>query len=169
MLRLVAELYPPLPQELVAFAEGGVSILVGTASAKHEPDCVRGMGLRIWPGGAKLTVILPIVTGETSIANLRENPRLALTISHIPSHRTMQVKGPVIAIRDGGQEELELGVAYRAKFSEDLAFVGQPPANTLRLGIWPCVAVDIEIAVAFVQTPGPQAGIKLTPESRGSL
>lgn len=165
----MAELYPPLPPELIAFAEGGVSILVGTASAKHEPDCVRGMGVRVSPDGCQLTVIVPVVTGETSIANLRENPRLAVTLSHIPSHRTLQVKGNVIAIRDGGEEELAFAIRYRALLAEDLAFVGQPAANTTRLGIWPCVAVDIQIQLVFAQTPGPQAGVKLTPQTRGAL
>ncbi len=70
----MAELYPPLPAELVTFAESGVSLLVGTASATLEPDCVRVFGVRVWPDARKLTVIVPAVTGATSIANLRATP-----------------------------------------------------------------------------------------------
>jgi hypothetical protein len=159
------ELYPPLPPDLVTFAQGSVSLLVGTASKALVPDCVRAMGLRVWADRCHLTVLLPAATADVSVANLRENPRLALTASHIPSHRTFQVKGPVLAVRDGSLEDRALAEHYRQLFADDLAFVGQPAANTLRLSIWPCHAVDLAIEVAFVQTPGPTAGDKLTTTS----
>ncbi|HEX5060499.1 MAG TPA: hypothetical protein VFV99_14125 [Kofleriaceae bacterium] len=160
--------YPPLPPELVTFAEGGVSILVGTCNRELVPDCVRGMGVRVWPGASGLTVLLPAATAAASIANVRDNPRLAVTLSHIPSHRTIQVKGKVIAVRDGDDADRELATRYREKLADDLAFVGQPAANTLRLGIWPCHAVDLEIEVVFAQTPGPVAGVKM-PLQTGRL
>lgn len=165
----MAEEYPPLPPELIEFAEGGRSILIGTASAEHVPDCVRGVGSRVWPDGRRMTVIIPAVPGEVSIANLRANPRIAVTLSHIPSHRTMQLKGTVVAIRDGDEEALTLAIRYREVFAQDLAFVGMPPGQTLRLGVWPCVAVDFDIDQVFAQTPGPQAGVKLTAATRGAL
>lgn len=153
--------YPPLPDALVEFTRGGKSLLVGTASAKRVPDCVRACGLRVWDGASRLTVLVPAATSATSIANLRENPRIAITVSHIPTHNTVQLKGNVLAIRDGGDVERELGLAYRAEFSKDLAWAGSPAALTLRLGIWPCFAIDVEILVAYAQTPGPVAGKQL--------
>jgi hypothetical protein len=165
----VSELYPPLPPDLVAFAEGGVSLLVATASATHEPDCVRAVGLRIWPGASQLTVLVPAATSVTSLANLRTNPRLALTMSQIPSHRTLQVKGNVTAIREGDDADRELATRYRARFANELAFIGNPVANTSRLGIWPCFAIDLDITIVYAQTPGPQAGVRLTPATRGAL
>jgi hypothetical protein len=155
------ELYPPLPADLVSFAEGGVSLLVGTANTALEPDCVRGIGLRVWPDRCHLTVLLPVATGATSIANLRENPRLAVTVSHVPSHRTFQVKGPVLAVRDGTDQDRTFAEQYRVRFADELAFLGQPAANTLRLSVWPCHAVDVAIGVVYVQTPGPSAGNRL--------
>ena len=157
-------IYPPLPPDVVAFAQSGVSILLGTTSAALEPDCVRGMGVRVWPGACQLTVLMPAATGATSLANLRENPRLAVTLSHIPSHRTKQVKGRVLAVRDGDEADHQLARAYRELFAEDLAHVGQPAANTLRLGIWPCHAIDLDIEVVFAQTPGPAAGARMPLE-----
>ena len=149
--------YPPLPAELVEFAHGGVSILVGTC-ADGVPECVRGMGVRIWSDACHLTLIVPARTGAIAMANLAANPRLAVTLSHIPSHRTVQVKGAVLAVRDGGDDDRALASAYRERLAADLAFVGMPAANTLRLGIWPCHAVDLRIEVVFAQTPGPVAG-----------
>ncbi|HUS30361.1 MAG TPA: pyridoxamine 5'-phosphate oxidase family protein [Kofleriaceae bacterium] len=161
--------YPPLPPELVAFAHGGVSILVGTCSRDGVPDCVRGMGVRIWPDACHLTLIMPAKTGAQSIANLATNPRLAVTLSHIPSHKTVQVKGNVLAIRDGNADDRALAEKYRVLLAEDLAFVGQPAANTLRLGIWPCHAIDLAIELVFAQTPGPSAGVKLPMSAEKSL
>jgi len=144
-----------------------VSLLVGTCSLERVPDCVRGMGVKVAPGACDLTVLLPAATSATSIANLRANPRLALTLSHIPSHRTVQVKGPVLAIREGTDADQALATRYRELFAADLAFVGQPPGNTRRLGIWPCFAVDIHIAVVYAQTPGPSAGVQMPLGSGG--
>lgn len=142
--------------------------MVGTCSRALVPDCVRGMGVRIWPGASRLTVLLPAATAKASVENLRDNPRLAVTLSHIPSHRTMQVKGAVLAVRDGSEDDRQLAIRYREKLADDLAFVGQPAANTLRLGIWPCHAVDLEIEVVYAQTPGPIAGVKM-PVQTGRL
>jgi hypothetical protein len=160
--------FPPLPAELVTFAEGGRSILVGTCSRALAPEAMRGMGVRIWPGASQLTVLLPAATGALSIVNLRENPRVAITLSHVPSHRTMQIKGSVLAIRDGDEADRVLATRYRELFADDLAFVGQPAAITLRLAIWPCFAVDVDIAVVYAQTPGPVAGVKM-PLQTGRL
>jgi len=144
-----------------------VSCLVGTASADLVPDCVRGAGVRIWPGACQLTVLIPAATGATAIKNLRENPHLAVTLSKIPTHRTVQVKGKVLAIRDGDETDHAAGRAYLEKFATDLEWAGQPRTVSTRLGIWPCFAVDLEIEVAYVQTPGPVAGNKL-PLQTGS-
>lgn len=125
------------------------------------PDCVRGMGVRIWPGACQLTVLLPAATSATSVANLRANGRMAVTLSHIPTHKTIQVKGKVLDLREGVEADRELAIAYRKLLAADLGHVGQPPANTLRLGVWPCWAVDLEIAVVYAQSPGPVAGEKM--------
>jgi hypothetical protein len=146
-----------------------VSLLVGTASKALAPDCVRGMGLRVWADRCHLTVLLPAATSAVSIANLRENPKLAVTAAHIPSHRTFQLKGRVLSIRDGNAEDRALAEEYRRLFADDLAFLGQPAANTLRLGIWPCHAVDLAIDVVYVQTPGPCAGDKLPLPNGGAV
>lgn len=159
--------YPPLPLELVEFAQAGNSLLVGTCNLRGEPDCVRAGGVRVWDGACRMTVIVPSQTGVVSIANLRENPRIGMTATHIPTHRSIQIKGGVIAIREGGEEERALAFDYRARFSHELAWAGLPQATAMRLRVWPCFAVDVEIAMVFSQTPGPVAGHKMPlPEAR---
>jgi pyridoxamine 5'-phosphate oxidase-like protein len=158
--------FPPLPPDLVAFSEQGRSLLVGTCSAALDPDCVRAVGLRIWPDASHLTILVPEATGRTALANVRENPRLALTISQIPSHRTMQIKGVVLAVREGDATDHELAIRYRTAFAHELAHAGCSVTTTERLGIWPCWAIDLAIEAIYAQTPGPSAGKQLTPEAK---
>lgn len=153
--------FPPLPPELVAFTERGVSILVGTCSRALVPDCVRGCGVRVWPGACQATVLMPVATSVQAIANLRENPRIGFTLCHMPTHETVQIKGAVLGIRDGNDDERAIALAYREAFAVDLAWVGQSKGNGLRFSVWPCHAIDVEIGVVYHQTPGPSAGIKM--------
>lgn len=115
----------------------------------------------MWPGACQLTLMIPAATGATAIANLRANPGIAITLSKIPTYRTVQVKGKVLAIRDGTDDDHAAARAYLEKLSADLEWAGQPRTVSMRLGIWPCFAVDVEIEVVYVQTPGPVAGNKL--------
>ena len=156
-------LFPPLPPELVTFAESGVSVLVATRDAALRPDAVRAMGVRVWPGASQLTVYLAAATSAQAIANLRDNGRLALTVSEMTTHVTVQIKGTVREVREAREDEREIVERYRAMFSDELAVVGLPPRISTRLSCWPAFAADLEIAEAFTQTPGPGAGDRLGP------
>jgi hypothetical protein len=157
----LAESFPPLPPELIEFAHGGRSLLVGTCSKDLDPECMRAMGIRIAPDGLRLTLFLPVATAAQTIANLRTNPRIALTLSEISTHRTLQIKGAVLGIEDARDEDLAFVNLYREHFAGDLAWAGQTEANTLALTNWPCHAALVEIAVVYTQTPGPSAGLQL--------
>lgn len=122
--------FPPLPDELVELISGGVSLLCGTCSTDLVPESQRAAGLRVWDGACKLTVLLPKATGEISIANLRQNGRIAVTMSQIPTHRTVQVKGTVFAIRDGSEEERGLGERYAVQLRAAFAHIGIPEGVT---------------------------------------
>lgn len=150
-----------MPPELVSFCETGRSLLVGTCSADGVPDCVRVVGVRVWPDASHVTVLIPQATGADAVANARANPKLALTLSEIPSHRTMQIKGDVLAIREGSEDDRARATAYRSTFAKELGSVGPPIEMVERLGIWPLWAVDVAIRMVFAQTPGPTAGARM--------
>lgn len=122
---------------------------------------MRAMGIRIAPDGNSLTIFLPVATAAQTIANLRANPRIAITLSEIATHRTLQIKGAVIEIGDARPEDHAYVNRYREMFAADLAWAGQTIANTLAVTNWPCHAVRVEIAVVYTQTPGPSAGLQL--------
>jgi hypothetical protein len=157
----LAESFPPLPPELIEFAHGGRSLLVATCSKDLEPECMRAMGIRIAPDGERLVIFLPVATAAQTIANLRVNPRIAITLSEIATHRTLQIKGAVIEIGDARDEDHAYVNFYRELFAADLAWAGQTEANTIAVTNWPAHAVSVEIAVVYTQTPGPTAGLQL--------
>ena len=161
--------FPPLPDELVAFAQGGVSLVMGTCGPDLVPESVRAAGLRVWSGACHLTVLMPKATGEVALANLRANGRLAVTMSHVETFRTVQVKGTTLAIRDGDDADRELAMRYGAAFRAALAWDGIPEVVTKGLNLWPAWAIDLEIAHVFAQTPGPVAGVRMPlPTGAGS-
>ena len=153
--------FPPLPDELVTFVQGGLSLLAATCSADLVPECQRIAGVRVWPCACKVTVMLPKATGEIMVANLRANGRLAVTLSQIQTHRALQMKGTVFGIRDADETDHELIERYAAGLRASLAWVGVPEGVTRGLSLWPAWAVDMEIQQVFAQTPGPVAGVKM--------
>lgn len=146
-----------------------MSLLAATCSAALVPESQRVAGIRVWPGACRLTVMLPRATGEIAVANLRENPRIAITMSQIPTHRTVQVKGNVLAVREADDEDRALIERWAAGFRASIAIIGVPEVVTQGLNLWPAWAVDVDIVNVFAQTPGPIAGVKMPLPTGQSL
>ena len=136
-------------------------MLVGTRDRDLVPDAVRGVGVRIWPGAAQLTAYLPVATSARAVANLRDNGRLAVTLSLPRTHRTIQIKGTVRELRAARDDERATILAWRDGFVACLAVVGLLPGATGRLTCWPAHAADLDIEEVFTQTPGPGAGARI--------
>jgi hypothetical protein len=147
-----------LTDELIAFLESGVSVLTGTRDPDLRPRATRGVGFRVWPDRRGLRVYLPVATGADAAANLRACPRIAVTFNRPIDHRTVQVKGDVVALAEAAPEERAVTEAYVAAFVAALEPVGMAPSVVRRLASWPAWAIDVAITHVFKQTPGPDAG-----------
>lgn len=152
----------PLTPELVEFVERAASsVIVGTCDRDLAPECVRGVGIRIAADARTITVLVPVATGGRTLANLRDNPRLAVAFNEPTTHRTFQIKGQVLAIRAAAEADRALAERFRMQFAEALALLGHLPRKILNLTVWPATAIDVEIDQVFAQTPGPKAGTPL--------
>lgn len=151
--------------DLAGFIESGVSILVGSRDASLLPECIHAAGARVEGGGAGLTVFLPLATSATTVANLRENGRIAVTFSRPGDHRAVQVKGRVAALREGDEAAREAVERHRGALARALSVVGVPPRLTLRTACWPCLEARLHVEGVFLQTPGPGAGAPLATGS----
>lgn len=151
----------PLPSELIAFIESGLSTLVGTRSADLMPESVRGLGAKGWADRRGLSVYVPAENGRRTIENLRNNGRVAITFSRPLTHVTIQVKGEVVGIREGTAADRGAVEIYRRLFGAHLAECGLSLHVSQRMRIWPLVVIDVAVHEVFGQTPGPGAGDRL--------
>jgi hypothetical protein len=154
-----------ISEELAEFIQSGVSIQVGTRDACLVPDCVRLVGARVEAGRTEVTVFVPRATGAASIANLRDNGRIAVCFSRPADHRTIQLKGRIAALDDARAADRAVIDRYRSALAGVLAELGLPPRTILRMSHWPCAAARFRVETVFVQTPGPGAGDRLGPQA----
>lgn len=151
--------------ELADYLRSGISILVATRDAALVPSCARGVGVRVEPGGAELTLFLPVATAVATLANLADNGRLAVTFSRPVDHRSIQLKGSAVEVRAAGEEERREVEAYRLAYGAALGHIGLPPRLGARVRNWPCHAVRLRVEALYQQTPGPGAGVALAVRS----
>jgi len=156
-----------ISKELAEFIQSGISILIGTRDARRFPDSARVVGARVEPGNEEITLFLPTATTATSVANLRENKRIAVCFDRTEDHRSVQVKGRVVEIRDADDADRERVDRYCGEFAGMLRFVGLPPRLISRMNHWPCHAVRYRVEAVFDQTPGPGAGAPLAAPGPG--
>ena len=153
--------------DLAEFLEAGISVLVGSRDARLIPESTRAFGARVEPGGKELTVFLPAATAERTLSNARDNGRLAVCFSAI-DHRSYQVKGRLVDVRDADEEDRRAIERYRAGLSKMYGWAGMSPRLTYRINCWPAHAVRLAVETIFLQTPGPGAGVLLRELRRGT-
>ena len=154
-------------REVAAFLESGVSLLVGTRDSRLVPEAIRAFGARVESGAEEATVFLPVAPAARTLANLRENSRIAVCFSRPGDHRSVQLKGGVVSIREADETDRTAIDRYRQLLSEALRAVGVPPRLSRRFAHWPAMAVRFRVQAVFVQTPGPGAGAPLTAAQGG--
>jgi hypothetical protein len=143
--------------ELTEFLESGISVLVGSRDARLIPECARAFGARVEANGRELVVFLPVAASERTIANARDNGRLAVCFAAV-DHRSYQIKGKLKSVRDADERDRKSIERYRAALAQHYGAVGMAPRLTYRLSHWPAHAVSMEVESIFLQTPGPNAG-----------
>ena len=150
-----------ISEELANFLESGVTMLVGTRDPELRPEGVKGFGARVEPGREELTVFISAAHAARTLANAMATGRVAVCFTRPIDHRSMQLKGPVLELRDARDEERPLVERYTQRLSEILGEIGIPPRLILRIDRWPAHALRIRMEGVFVQTPGPGAGTPL--------
>lgn len=155
--------------EIAQFAESGISVLVGTRDAALRPEGIRAAGAAADAARGELTVYLPIATAGRTLENLRQNGRIAVTFTRAVDHRSIQLKGQVVEIRPASAEERERIRRYLENLALDWGFVGVPRKATLAMNCWPAYAVRFQVESVFEQTPGPDAGQRISTEAPPSL
>ena len=154
-----------IDKETAGFIQRSVSINVATRNAENRPAVARAAGCQVAETGNGLTIYLSRMFNQTLLDNLVANQQLAVVFSRPSTHRTIQIKGRDAQIRPVTEADKPVIQAYTGSFIHELLGIGFPPAFCEAI-IPPVdenfVAISFTPELAYTQTPGPNAGKKLS-------
>lgn len=153
-----------LSNEHIALIASGVSTIVASRDAQHQPSLMRAVGASITPQGDRITVYLSRGASTQLLADLQTTGHIAVVFSEPSTHRTVQVKAGQVQLRDALATDTELLQRYLSAMEIQLQHVGFGPHYTrIMLAHRPedVVAVTFTPEQAYDQTPGPRAGASL--------
>jgi len=161
---------PPvlLGPEQRALLRRHVSIIVGTRDADHRPHVMRAVGCRLSDDHRRLTVLMPLASGRSVLADLQANGQIAVVISEPSTNLALQLKGEDGTVVAPGPQDLALAERTLLDFVDEIGRLGFPAlvAQTMLCHDEGLAAVQFTIAAAFEQTPGPVAGEPLAAAGR---
>lgn len=154
-----------LTAELVAFCQGGISIVLASLDTGGRPVVGRGVACRIDDGGR-----VRVIYRETPNRGLRRaietGAAIAATFTKPYSHRSIQLKAMRGDIVRPDTSDGPAAYAQARAFCEELVAVGYSErfaTDYTRFEPHELATLEFLPESAFVQTPGPSAGSALTP------
>jgi hypothetical protein len=148
---------------LKEFLVSPVMIIIGTCNEHLMPAIGRGLGARILDDA--LEVLFSAWQWPATAANLRNPGTVAITFARPSDYVSYQLKGAA-ALRPATAADVELCERYRAGIRAAFVPLGM---DLMLTNPWltdrDLVAIRMQCAAAFVQTPGPKAGERLTAAS----
>lgn len=150
-----------LSPDLVTFMLGPVAIKVGSCSAEHVPSVAQGYGCRLSPETGEVCVFLSESRSAGVLRDLRDGGAFAAVFSRPATHRTVQLKSPVVRIEPPQPGDAALIQRHGQRTTGELVSLGYPQAFSRALmapGIADAVCVCFVPVAAFDQTPGEDAG-----------
>lgn len=152
-----------LPPELHELLDGPSITYLATRNAKLEPLSALAFGIQTAADGRELTVFLPAAVSPPTLANLRDNGQLAVSLVRPSDHRALQIKGVWLGERRTTDDDRAFLLRYRDRMLGEMSTVGVPKSIWARLSWWPAIALRMEVRDTFVGTPGPSAGRRCEP------
>jgi hypothetical protein len=125
------------------------------------PSACRGVAVTSRDNLASLTVYVPVATSRETIANIATTGKIAVAVTHIGDHSSVQFKGTTRDVRLAGAAEEKMLIERIEAFADALNTVGLPRRITRNMAHWPAFAIEVEVLETFEQTPGPNAGSAL--------
>jgi hypothetical protein len=144
--------------KLKEFIESGVATLVGTGDARSRPQIAYGWAPRVVDQSGVMEVFIERARAGKTLANLRSNGHIAVTLAHPVSVRSVQFKGKFRAVTEPTDEDKNYVQERREDFVTSTSLVGDPPAIIRALWLDDVQIVSSTVESAFDQTPGPNAG-----------
>jgi hypothetical protein len=154
-----------LDEEICEFVTSGVSIMLASRNSEFGPSLARAMGCRIIQGAApKLRVFASSEQAGELLDDVRMSGMISATFSRPNTHRALQFKGRDAVIGAVNEQDKEVVGAYVLTFAEVIRPFGF--SSDFARAFFACsgdeVAIEFTPSDAYQQTPGPDAGVRLT-------
>lgn len=150
--------FPPL----AGLMDEGAGLLIGTSDADGTPRAARGWSARL-DGEGRLRVTVsaddPVV-----VANLADvaDRTVAVTTASVRTLRSVQLKGPVVAVTEPDDDDRAAFAAHTDSFFRGIIETDGHAEHLVRRMLPDrCLAVVVDVGAGFDQTPGPHAGAAL--------
>lgn len=147
-----------IDEDLRTFLEGGRAVAVATRNADLVPSARRGWGARVSEDGRSLEIFIDKSSSEASVANLRDNGRIAVCFVDVNTLRSLQVKGRCVEVGEPAPDDWGWVDRHRAAFTEEVGTIGFPPGTIRHLWSLEVIKIRFVIDEFYDQTPGPEAG-----------
>jgi hypothetical protein len=146
--------------DLAAFLQSGLIMFLGTRSADLTPTSVIAAGLRV-DDPQRITVFVAEAVGGPTFNNLADNGEMALTMSNVLDHRSIQIKGRRLVEGPASEIDRAFQAQYMERLRAELTMLGVPRSVAARVVWWPSRAIQMDVRDLFLQTPGANAGRRL--------
>lgn len=147
-----------LSEELAQFLLGPVILHVATGDADRVPHGARAWGVVVDDDRAHVTTFIHKSIAKVLLADLEQNPRMAMGVDQPHDHQACQLKGDFVGSRAATARERQVVDKQCAAFEQELQMIGVSPLIASQWQNWPCIALRMRVTDVFTQTPGPGAG-----------
>ena len=148
-----------LPDDLIELIGRGVSCIVASRDAVHQPSVMRAVGCNV--AGDSITVFVARRQSRQLVQDIAANGHIAVVFSEPATHRTVQVKATQATLRQASEQDRPVLERYLASMEHELTRISIPVPLTramLAHRLDDVVAITFTPEQAFDQTPGPKAG-----------
>jgi len=153
--------------ELKAFLEGPVSVLVGTRDSRLVPEITRAWGPRVSDDRQHISLCVPMGTSRKTLDNIDSNGEIAVCFSLPTNYRTFQLKGRHPTTTEPDRTDLAIVERHRDAFATVNEPLGQRREHIEAFWRSEIETSAVLVKIVFVpeqvfdQTPGPGAGKSL--------
>ncbi|HZP13908.1 MAG TPA: pyridoxamine 5'-phosphate oxidase family protein [Nevskiaceae bacterium] len=150
-----------ISSELAELLQGAVSMVVASRDADLRPHIGRALGCRLSKDRREVTLFLVASRCGELLADFRANGHVSMVAVLPSTHRSVQLKGVDARSVALGADDRSRVAAYRERMVVELGAIGHDSAfvrAAFAADPADLVAVRFTPALAYNQTPGPEAG-----------
>ncbi len=149
-------------QDLAAFIEGPVMMVLGTRSLAGLPAVGRAIGARVTPERDAIDIFASPSQWADALGGVAAGSQIAFTACRPSDYKTFQLKGEVVDVAPVDPSDQVVAERYADDMTRVLLDLGvqqhQIDQWLTRVGL---VRLRLSPRSTFAQTPGPGAGAQL--------